>query len=71
MQKKQKELVEKQIEESKTTIKLALESEAMDTQFEGSELLDDGRNRKRGGNKGNKPPKHGGRDAGGRRNNFP
>jgi len=55
----------------KTTIKLALESEAMDTQFEGSELLDDGRNRKRGGNKGNKPPKHGGRDAGGRRNNFP
>jgi len=45
--KKIRDVFEKQIEETKSTLKIALESDVMDTHFEG-DMMDDGR-KKRGG----------------------
>jgi COP9 signalosome complex subunit 7 len=61
--KRLREAFEKQIEETKANLKVAMDADAMDTQYEGGDMLDDGR-KKRGGPGGkSKPPKQKGRNS--------
>jgi formylmethanofuran dehydrogenase subunit C len=60
--KRLREAFEKQIEETKANLKVAMDADAMDTQYEGGDM-DDGR-KKRGGQGGkSKPPKQKGRNS--------